>query len=320
MPIDLCNEPSISYENLEKNVIQTLEKRIAQLFKKEDAIFMSSRYTSNMCTILSHYDYPGKIIIGDKSHMYLFDKVQYKFNGISWKNVSTFSNGAIQIEKIDIENDNVKMICIEDTIFQENDDTYKPYMESLRETANDLHIHLDGIHIWNYIVRKKINPTEIASYFDSMTIHLSKCSGGSYGNVLLGTHSFIEKARNVKKMISNNESPKIAHSFMELLDDYTSGVLENTYAKAKKIADAMNRMHIFKVQPIETNIIFADVVKPIDATIITKIMKENGVAISTWANQLLRMVVHKNISDSDVKNIIHALQKAQERVHIFEIQ
>jgi threonine aldolase len=318
MSIDLCNEPSVSHENMQNDVVQTIEKKMAQLFQKENALYLPSRYISNMCAVLSQYGKNSKILLGDKSHMFLFDKTQYGFNGISWKSVPTLSNGAIQLEKIDIDTDNIGMICIEDMGIRES--LPKIYLESLHEILGGLPIHLDGIHIWNSIIRKKISPSEIAKYFDSMTIHLSKCSGGSYGAMLLGSNEFIEKARSVKNIITQNDSTKMAMSFLEILDDFESGVLEDTYAKAKKIADAMNRLHIFKVQPLETNVIFADIIKPLDAITITKIMKENGVIISTWAHQLVRMVIHKNISDSNLKTIIKALQKLQERLHIFEIQ
>lgn len=311
MTIDLSNEPTVSLQVMQ-NDIHTLEKRLAKMFEKENAIFLPSRYISNMCAVLATYGDNGKILLGNKSHMYLFDKVQYKFNGISWKSAPSLDNG--KIEKIDIENDNVKMICMEDTVFLDSTP-----MQSLRETACGIPLHLDGVRIWNSILSKKISPAEIAKYFDSMTIHLSKCSGGSYGTVLLGSNEFIEKARSVKNLITQNESPKVSYSFLELLDDYESGELEKKYSKARKIAEAMNRLKIFKVQPVETHIIFADVMKPLDANTITKIMKENGISISTWAHQLVRMIIHKGITDSDVKNIINSLQKLQERVHIFEM-
>jgi threonine aldolase len=316
MSIDLSNEPSFHRENMQNDAVQTIEKRMAKMFEKENAIYLPTRYVSNMCAVLSQYGSNGKILLGDKSHMYLFDKVQCRFNGISWKSVPTLQNGAIQLEKIDIDTDNIGMICIEDMGIQKYPN---PYLESLHEIAGGLPIHLDGIHIWNSIIRKKIVPSESAKYFNSMTIHLSKCSGGSYGTILLGSNEFIEKARSVKNMITQNDSVKMATSFLEILDDYESGVLEDTYTKAKKIAEAMNRLKIFKVQPVETNVIFADVMKPLDANTITKIMKENGVIISTWAHQLVRLVIHKNVSDSNVKTIINALQKLQERVHIFEM-
>jgi len=309
MTIDLSNEPTVSRQVVQ-NDFQTLEKRMAKLFEKDSAIFLPSRYISNMCAVLATYGDNGKILLGDKSHMYLFDKVQYKFNVIYWKSAPSLNYG--KIEKIDIENDNVKMICMEDTVFADSTP-----MHSLRETAGGIPIHLDGVRIWNLILSKKISPAEISKYFDSMTIHLSKCYGGSYGTILLGSHGFIEKAKTIKNMITQNESPKVS-SFLELLDDYESGELEKTYSKARKIAEAMNRLKILKVQPVETHIIFADVMKPLDANTITKIMKENGISISTWAHQLVRMVIHKGITDSDVKNIINALQKLQERVHIFE--
>jgi len=311
MTIDLCNEPVVSRQVMQ-NDIHVLEKRMAKLFEKDSAIFLPSRYISNMCAVLATYGDNGKILLGNKSHMYLFDKVQYKFNGISWKSAESLNNG--QIEKIDIENDNVKMICMEDTVFVDS----MP-VQSLRETAGGIPLHLDGVRIWNSVICKKISPAEIAKCFDSITIHITRCSGGSYGTVLLGSTEFIEKAKTIQNMITQNKPSKVSYSFIELLDDYESGELEKTYSKARKIAEAMNRLKIFKAQPVETNIIFADVMKPIDAITITKIMKENGIIISTWAQQLVRMVIHKNISESNVKTIINALQKLQERVHIFEM-
>jgi hypothetical protein len=63
-----------------------------------------------------------------------------------------------------------------------------------------------------------------------------------------------------------------------------------------------------------------DIVKPANAYTITQMLKQEGILISAWAPQLIRIVVHRDIDESEVIRVIEALFKISQRSELFELQ
>jgi threonine aldolase len=67
---------------------------------------------------------------------------------------------------------------------------------------------------------------------------------------------------------------------------------------------------------VDTNIIFFNVVmydklwfKNNIASSIVSILKEKGILVSAWSNILIRIVVHRNINETDVDYVIKELNE-----------
>ena len=312
-----------------------LETRMATLFQKEAALFFPSCTMCNLSAIMTWCNRRGgEIIVGDKSHIFLFEQSgAAQFGGVSFRTIPNLPDGTMDPDAIaaairddDIHEPITQLICIENTHNVCGGKVVPlEFMQSLRELADKhkLPVHMDGARLWNAIAVKKIPPSEIAKYVDSMSICLSKGLGAPIGSLLVGSREFIEKARRIRKALGGGmrQSGVLASAGLVALDDFETGILERDHIKAKKIADAMSFIGgAFKVQPVETNIIFVDIVKPANAYTITQMLKHEGILISAWAPQLIRIVVHRDIDESEVIRVIEALFRLSHRTELFELQ
>ena len=57
---------------------------------------------------------------------------------------------------------------------------------------------------------------------------------------------------------------------------------------------------------VETNILFIDV--SYQASDVVEFMKKQNILISAWEPHLLRIVVHRNIDEEDMKKVVSAFQ------------
>ncbi|MCG6364163.1 beta-eliminating lyase-related protein, partial [Vibrio fluvialis] len=77
------------------------------------------------------------------------------------------------------------------------------YLAKAREFVDQhgLQLHLDGARVYNAAVALDVDVKEIAQYFDSITVCLSKGLAAPVGSLLLGSKDFIAKARRWRKMV-----------------------------------------------------------------------------------------------------------------------
>jgi len=75
-------------------------------------------------------------------------------------------------------------------------------IKKIRQLANqhDIKLHLDGARLWNACAASGHSMSEYAQYFDSISLCLSKGLGAPVGSVLVGDQSFINKAKQYRKL------------------------------------------------------------------------------------------------------------------------
>ena len=74
------------------------------------------------------------------------------------------------------------------------------------------------------------------------------------------------------------------------------------------LARELNLLRGFTPQAVvETNILFIDV--SFKASDVVEFMKKQNILISAWEPHLLRIVIHRNIDEEDMKKVISAFQE-----------
>lgn len=315
----------------EDPTVKLLEERVANMFQKESALFFPSGTMSNLSAILSWCPNRGsEIIVGDNSHIFLFEQSgASQFGGVSFRTVANQTDGTMGIQNIklairedDIHEPMTKLICIENT-HNVCGGCVLPisFLKNLRQLSEEhkIPIHLDGARLWNAITALNIEPCEISKYVDSLTVCLSKGLGAPVGSLLVGPKNFIERARRIRKALGGGmrQVGILAAAGITALDDFNKGILNVDHKNTEKLANAINSMNAFKIcRNVDTNIIFFNVVlydklwfkENISANIVS-ILKEKGILVSAWSNILIRIVVHRNISDSDIETVIKELNE-----------
>jgi len=307
-----------------------LQDRVARLFQKEDALFIPSGTMCNLIAILCWCNgRDSELIVGDKSHIFLYEQSgACQYGGVSFRTIPNLNDGTMDIAQIadsirddDIHEPVTRLICIENTHNVCGGKVLPlTFLEKLKTLALKKHIpvHLDGARLWNAIEALDVEPYELTNYVDSVSICLSKGLGCPVGSLLIGTKDFINKARRIRKSLGGGmrQAGVLAAAGLIALQDFTNGILAKDHINTQRLANAMKSMEAFKVRDgIDTNIIFAEIVKYPDSwnknsisSNVSKLLKQKDIYISAWSPLLIRLVVHRDISDEDITKVITELQ------------
>jgi threonine aldolase len=304
----------------EDPTINCLEQQIANMFNKEAALFFPSGTMSNLTALLTWCPTRGsEIIVGDKSHIFLFEQCgAAQFGGISYRTIKNNEDGTMNLMDIknsirdfDIHEPITKVICIENT-HNVCGGKILPleFIHELKEIAkqNNIPIHMDGARIWNAITATGIEPHKIVEDVDSISVCLSKGLGAPVGSLLIGPKEFINNARRIRKALGGGmrQCGIFAAAGLIALEDFNSGILLHDHIKAKKIVDSLTNLNLKNIHihsNIQTNIIFMDVLNG-NATKIYNFLKEKKILISVWSPSLIRIVIHRDITDNEIDYFI----------------
>jgi threonine aldolase len=312
----------------EDPTMKQLEQRVATLFGKESALFFPSGTMSNLAAILSWTKRGSEIIVGDKSHIFLYEQSgASQFGGVSYRTVTNLPDGTMDISTIlecirepDIHEPSTELICIENThnvcggkIIPET------FMVNLQKISREkkIPIHLDGARIWNALTKTKTEPAEMAKYVDSLTVCLSKGLGAPIGSLLIGKKTFIVKARRIRKALGGGmrQTGILAAAGLKALEDFEAGILAIDHIRCQRIAETLNKNPYHKWcqidNTIDTNILFIKIITnpnlEYNASKIAKLFRKKNILVSVWSPTLLRMVFHRDLTDKDIDQIEEAI-------------
>jgi len=319
----------------EDPTVLELEQRVARLFQKESALFFPSGTMCNLTAVLSWCSHRGsEVIVGDKSHIFLFEQTgACQFGGVSLRTVSNLSDGTLDLDEVklairdeDIHEPTTELICIENThnvcggkvlplSFIE-----ELYMQvNKNKNKNIIPIHLDGARIWNAISATGLSPSNMTNYVDSLSVCLSKGLAAPVGSLLVGCQEFIVKARRIRKALGGGmrQSGVLAAAGLQALNDFEKGILIQDHLRAATLAKKIELLPAFKLfSTVETNILFIHLIKYPDywdsktvSSQVSKRLKEKGILISAWSPLLIRIVIHRDISNENVDYVIQCLEE-----------
>lgn len=311
----------------EDPTVIALENRVAAMFGKESALFFPSGTMSNLCATLTWCNRRGsEIILGDKSHMFLFEQAgASQFGGISYRTLPNKDDGTMDIERIqlaireeDIHEPHTQLICIENTHNACGGKVLPlSFLKELRilSLRTSVPVHVDGARIWNALTEIQVEPSVLGKYADSLSVCLSKGLGAPVGSLLVGSSDFIAKARRIRKALGGGmrQAGIVAAAGLIALDDFEAGILQHDHIRTRKLADALAELPIFEVFPIETNILFARI-KTENAHWLTlsrwlSILRTMNVLVSEWEPYLMRIVVHRDIDDDAITRTIEVFRQ-----------
>lgn len=311
----------------EDPTVIALETRVASMFGKESALFFPSGTMSNLCATLTWCNSRGsEIIVGDKSHMFLFEQAgASQFGGISYRTLPNKNDGTMDIERIqlaireeDIHEPQTQLICIENTHNACGGKVLPlSFLKELRilSLKTSVPVHVDGARIWNALTAMQVQPSVLGKYSDSLSVCLSKGLGAPVGSLLVGSADFIAKARRIRKALGGGmrQAGIIAAAGLVALDDFEAGILQHDHIRTRKLADALTELPIFDVYPVETNILFVRI-KTANAHWLTlsrwlSILRNMDVLVSEWEPYVMRIVVHRDIDDNAITQAIDGFRQ-----------
>ncbi|WP_117234102.1 low-specificity L-threonine aldolase [Vibrio maerlii] len=299
--------------------VNELEAFAAKETGFEAALFTTSGTQANLLGLMAHCERGDEYLCGQQAHNYKYEAGGAAVLGsIQPQPVENNPDGTLPFDKLEavIKPDDfhfarTKLLSLENTI--NGKVLPMSYLAEAREFVNKhkLQMHLDGARVYNAAVALDVEIREIAQYFDSMTICLSKGLAAPVGSLLLGSKEYIEKARRIRKMLGGamRQAGILAAAGKLALTEQVAQ-LKTDHVNAKKLATGLSQISGFKVNPdfIQTNIVFAK----LDASIINiddiaEKLAEDGITISP--SNPVRFVTHKDISNKDIDLLLEKLKQ-----------
>jgi threonine aldolase len=132
---------------------------------------------------------------------------------------------------------------------------------------HDIKLHLDGARLWEAVVSGAGSLTEYCSYFDTISLCLSKGLGAPAGSVIVGPKATLKHARWVRKSIGGGlRQSGVLTSAGRIAVEQTfgkspngqDGPLKASHEMARKVDDLWTSMGGKIDEPTETNMVWLD--------------------------------------------------------------
>lgn len=308
----------------EDSATNELEKKLADLFGMEAALYFPTGTMANQAAIKLH-THPGEQLIADKwAHVYNFEGGGASFNsGVSCKLIDG-DRGKITAKQVE-ENINppdfyhsplTTLVCLENTTNKGGGACYD--FEEIQKikmvcASHNLGLHLDGARIWDALIAKNENPKQYGEVFDTISVCLSKGLGAPIGSVLLGNDKLMKHALRIRKILGGGmrQIGYMAAAGIYALDTNFER-LEIDHKKAFDIAEVLQQTdYVSKVEPVETNIIIFTLKENVKQQTFVDVLQKKEIQISTMGAEKLRIVTHLDYSDSMHEYFLKTLTNLQ---------
>jgi threonine aldolase len=297
--------------------VNELEQYAAELAGFEAALFTTSGTQANLLGLMAHCERGDEYLCGQQAHNYKYEAGGAAVLGsIQPQPIENNPDGTLPFDKLaaaikpdDMHFARTRLLSLENTI----NGKVLPltYLAEAREFVNqhNLKLHLDGARVFNAAVALDVPVKEIAQYFDSMTICLSKGLCAPVGSLLLGSKEYIAKARRLRKMVGGGmRQAGILAAAGKLAITEQVLQLKQDHINAKTLAQGLAELPGFSVNPdlVQTNIVFAKLDPQVDIVSIAEKLKQQDIIITP--GNPIRFVTHKDISEQDVATFLSALK------------
>ncbi|KAF8401885.1 hypothetical protein HHK36_012850 [Tetracentron sinense] len=305
------------------------EVEMARIMGKEAALFVPSGTMGNLISVLVHCEVRGsEVILGDNSHIHIYENGGIStIGGVHSRTVKNNMDGTMDIALIeaairDPEGElyypTTRLICLENTHANCGGRCISvEYTDRVGELAKNhgLKLHIDGARIFNASIALGVPVHRLVQAADSVSVCLSKGLGAPIGSVIVGSKSFIAKAKRLRKTLGGGMRQVgilCAAAYVALQENV--GKLEGDHKKAKILADGLNQIKGLRVDTasVETNMVFFDILEPGNITVekLTKVLEERGILVMPVSSSSIRVVLHHQISGSDVLYALSCIKQA----------
>lgn len=298
----------------EDPTVNRLQELAASLVGKEAALYVPSGTMGNLASILAHCQRGDEVMLGDKSHTFLYEAGGISvLGGIHSRQLTNQPDGSLLLSELeeglrgsDSHFPPSRLVCLENTHNRCGGTCQTPeYFQQVSGFAgrHGLKIHLDGARIFNAAAAQNVDVTAFAQHVDSLTFCLSKGLAAPVGSVVCGTREFIQRVHRQRKLLGGGmrQAGILAAAGIVALETMP-GRLGEDHARARALAERLEETPGLIVNPPATNMIFlslADFV-PLSAKEAAEKMKARGVLVGIVGPRQFRLVTHYEIDDAGV--------------------
>jgi threonine aldolase len=300
----------------EDPTVNTLQQRLADDLGFEAGLFLPTGTQSNLLALMAHCERGDEYLVGADAHTFRWEGGGAAVLGsIQPQPIPQDADGTLPLDKVaaaikpvDPHFARTKVLALENTWWGRvlPLDYLKAAHDFTRERG--LGLHLDGARLFNAAVSGNIPARDIAQYFDSVSVCLSKGLGAPVGSVLVGSHALIDKARRWRKVTGGGwrQAGLLAAAGIYALDHHVRRLADD-HRRAAYMAGCLREISGVNLLGQFTNMVYLDV--PADRLGDLDVhMKAAGIRISIGYLPTLRLVTHLDVDDEGVERVVEAFR------------
>ena len=306
----------------EDPTVNRLERRAAEIFGKEAALFVPTGCMGNLIAIKVWTHHGNEVICEERSHVNLYElasmsaiagcmprAVRGEDGILTWKQVEAGIRPKIYYDS------QTALICLENTVNMWGGTVYSTaQVEEICDHAHamDLKVHLDGARIFNAATALKENVAQMTRKVDSVMFCLSKGLGAPVGSMVAGSKTFIKRARIYRKMFGGGmrQAGVIAAAGLIALEK-SPARLQIDHENAKRLAEGIAEIPGLSIDPkkVRSNIVIFDCTKTGKTAVeICDALHPHGVWAQDTALYSVRVVTHCDVDRAGVERALVVLK------------
>jgi len=292
----------------EDPTVNRLERRAAEIFGREAALFVPTGTMGNQIGIRLHTQPGQEVIAESRAHILDWEMATTAvFSGclvravpadrgiLTWQHIepAIYERGAFRASTGLIEIENTANLA-GGTV------TPLPVLEEIWANAKErkLPTHLDGARIFNAAVALGVDVKELTRGFDTAMFCLSKGLGAPVGSMIVGSEELMARARPYRKALGGGMRQAGVLAAAGLIAvEHGPKRLHEDHANARLLAEALKKMDCVEIDldAVETNIVIFRVTEGISAPELVARLKARGILASAFSQDAIRLVTHLDV-------------------------
>jgi threonine aldolase len=306
----------------EDPTVNRLEKRAAEIFGREAALFVPTGSMGNLLAIKT-WTRPGmEVICERRAHIANYEMASISAIAGCMPYTASAPSGILTWELIEplirpsvyyyaqtglIELENTSNLC--------GGTVYPPEVAQEiceRAHATGLPVHLDGARIFNAALALGRDVREITRPFDSVMFCLSKALGAPVGSMLVGSDEFIRKARIGRKLLGGGmrQVGVLAAAGLVALEESPKN-LHRDHENARYLAEGLAQIPGISIdaKAVITNIVIFSVAETgLPAATICDELARQEILCGPRDKFTIRMVTHYDVDRADIERALAAMR------------
>ena len=313
----------------EDPTVNLLERRAADLFGREAALFVPTGTMGNQIGIRLHTQPGQEVIAESRAHILDWEMATTAvFSGcliravtgergiLTWKQIepAIYARGAFRAATGLIEIENTANMAGGRV-------TPLPVLEEIwaGAKAHNLPTHLDGARIFNAAVALGVDVKTLTRGFDTVMFCLSKGLGAPVGSMLVGSDDLMARARLFRKALGGGmrQAGILAAAGLMALEQGPAR-LKDDHANARLLAEALSHLEgvAIDLKTVETNIVIFRLTGGVIAADLLERLKARGILASTVGPQTIRLVTHLDVDRAACVKASEALTEELEAAKV----
>ena len=293
----------------EDPTLNRLERRAAEIFGREAALFVPSGTMGNQIAIKLHTHHGQELICEERGHVFNYEMAMMaQFSGVvartAWAEdgILTWEHVKAKIQKKSYDVAETGLVSLENTHNMAGGTiTPSPVFDEVCDQAHvwGLPVHLDGARIFNAAVALGTPVAKLTAKADTVMFCLSKGLGAPVGSLLVGSAELIDRGRTVRKALGGGlrQAGILAAAGLIALEQGPEK-LKADHANAKFLAGGLAHIAGIKINPakVHTNIVICDIAGTgMTSDELSQKLGERNVLANGVSPALIRFVTHLDV-------------------------